>query len=268
MANVNVVGNSLNNLLSGNAGNNYINGNAGADTMRGLGGNDTYIVDNAGDIVDESVAGSGGTDTVFMSLSVNLSDAVHFRGDIENVALTGAADVNLVGNGLNNILNGNAGNNYINGNASTDTMRGRAGNDTYIVDNAGDIINESMTRLGRKPSKYFSSLSVNLSDAAHFRGDIENVVLTGAADVNVVGNGLEQHPQRQCRRQLTSTAMPAPTRCADQRRKRHLRSSTMSATSSTKPPPRLGRNRHRLLEPERQPVRRSPFPAATSKMSP
>ena len=157
--------------------------------MRGLGGNDTYIVDNAGDIVDESVAGSGGTDTVFSSLSVNLSDAVHFRGDIENVALTGAADVNLVGNGLNNILNGNAGNNYINGNAGADTMRGRAGNDTYIVDNAGDIVDETAPGSGGTDT-VFSSLSVNLSDAAHFRGDIENVVLTGAADVNVVGNGL------------------------------------------------------------------------------
>ena len=40
--------------------------------MRGLGGNDTYIVDNAGDIVDESCRGSGGIDTVIPSLSVNL----------------------------------------------------------------------------------------------------------------------------------------------------------------------------------------------------
>ena len=45
-------------------GNDTLIGGGGADTMYGGAGNDTYIVDDVGDIVDESVAGSGGIDTV------------------------------------------------------------------------------------------------------------------------------------------------------------------------------------------------------------
>ena len=40
--------------------------------MRGLGGNDTYVVDNLGDVVDESAAGSGGIDTVLSSVNIDL----------------------------------------------------------------------------------------------------------------------------------------------------------------------------------------------------
>jgi Ca2+-binding RTX toxin-like protein len=63
-ANINASGNTLSNLLIGNSGNNVLNGSTGTDTMRGMAGNDTYVVDNAGDIVDESIAGSAGNDTV------------------------------------------------------------------------------------------------------------------------------------------------------------------------------------------------------------
>ena len=123
-------------MLTGNAGNNVINGWAGADTMRGLGGNDTYIVDNVGDIVDESCAGSGGNDTVQASVTVNLYDATHFRGDIENVAPDRAANVNAVGNCLANTLTGNAGNNVINGGCGNDTITGGAGNDVFLFNTA------------------------------------------------------------------------------------------------------------------------------------
>src|SRR6185312_4261994 len=78
-ASVALTGNGLANLLTGNAGNNVINGGLGADNMRGLAGNDTYYVDNAGDVVDESAAGSAGTDWVASTRSVNLSDAAHFK---------------------------------------------------------------------------------------------------------------------------------------------------------------------------------------------
>ena len=42
-----------NDTLTGNAGNDYLDGGTGADTMKGGAGNDTYIVDNAGDMVVE-----------------------------------------------------------------------------------------------------------------------------------------------------------------------------------------------------------------------
>ena len=186
---INVFGNTLANVLVGNGGNNTLNGLAGADTMRGMAGNDVYVVDNAGDIVDESVAGSGGTDWVVSSLTLNLSDGAHIRGAVENAQLTGSEAVNAFGNGLDNVLVGNAGNNTLNGLAGADTMRGMAGNDIYVVDNAGDVVDESVE--GSAGTDWvLSSLTVNLNDAAHFLGAIENVQLTGTGNTSATGNGL------------------------------------------------------------------------------
>ncbi|MEQ1940710.1 calcium-binding protein, partial [Mesorhizobium sp. CN5-321] len=169
-------------------GNDYLDGGTGADQMFGGAGNDTYVVDNAGDVVDESVAGSDGFDRVQSSITLNLSDAVHVKGDIEMGVLTGSANVNLTGNGLDNLLIGNAGNNFIDGGAGNDTlqgdagndtlqggtgadlMQGGAGNDTYIVDNAGDIVDETGSD---GFDRVQSSITINLSDAVHVKGDIE-----------------------------------------------------------------------------------------------
>jgi Ca2+-binding RTX toxin-like protein len=187
--NVNLTGNGLGNVLIGNTGNNVVNGGGGADNMRGLAGNDTYYVDNAGDIVDESAAGSGGTDWVVSALSINLSDAALFRGDIEAALLTGSGISVFVCNGLNNVLMGNAGNNVVNGGAGADNMRGLAGNDLYVVDNAGDVVDEVAAGSSGSDT-VMSALTVNLSDAAHFRGAIEAVLLSGSTNVNAIGNTL------------------------------------------------------------------------------
>ena len=63
---------ALANTITGNAGANTIDGAGGGDIMRGLAGNDTYVVDDLGDVVDESVVGSGGTDTVLSFVNINL----------------------------------------------------------------------------------------------------------------------------------------------------------------------------------------------------
>ena len=75
-------------MLTGLGGNDTLNGGAGADTMIGGLGNDIYVVDNAGDVVDET--GGDGTDTVQSSVTFSLSDAVRAIGDIENLTLTGS----------------------------------------------------------------------------------------------------------------------------------------------------------------------------------
>jgi Ca2+-binding RTX toxin-like protein len=197
--NIYAIGNSLNNVLTGNSGNNVLNGMTGADLMRGGAGNDTYIRDNAADVIDESLAGSSGVDTVRSALAINLLDSVHFKGAIENATLTGSADVSVTGNTLANVLTGNAGANVIKGYAGDDTldggagadaMQGGAGNDTYVVDNAGDIVDESLAGSGGVDTVQ-SALAIDLSDAIHFKGAVENATLAGSASIGVTGNALD-----------------------------------------------------------------------------
>jgi len=112
---VRATGNGLANLLVGNAQANVLDGQSGADRMSGGEGDDTYVVDDAGDRVEE--AADGGCDTVFSGVSFVLP------AHVENLALTGAESISGIGNDRNNTLVGNAGSNF---------LAGGAGNDTYF----------------------------------------------------------------------------------------------------------------------------------------
>ena len=95
--------------------------------MRGGLGNDIYVVDNAGDVVDET--GGDGTDLVQSSVSFDLSGTKAI-GDIENLTLTGTAAINGTGNALDNIIIGNSAANVIAGLGGADTLDGGGGIDT------------------------------------------------------------------------------------------------------------------------------------------
>ena len=212
-----LTGDANDNVLIGLAGNDILNGGAGADLMQGGSGNDTYVVDNVGDVVDET--GGDGLDTVQSSVSFSLADPVHAMGAIENLTLTGSAVINGTGNDLDNVLIGNAANNVLiglggndtlDGGAGADVMQGGLGNDTYVVDNAGDVVDETG---GDGIDTVQSSVSFSLADPLHAMGAIENLTLTGTAAINGTGNALDNVHHRQCRQQHSGGS----------RRRRHSR---------------------------------------------
>jgi trimeric autotransporter adhesin len=123
--NNNVTGNSGNNTLTGGEGNDKLDGKAGADNLLGGAGDDTYVVDNAGDVVTEST-GEGTKDLVQASVDYTLGT------NVENLTVTGIANLNGTGNTADNALTGNAGNNTLTGLQGNDLLRGGLGNDTYV----------------------------------------------------------------------------------------------------------------------------------------
>jgi Ca2+-binding RTX toxin-like protein len=171
--NIDGTGNGLANTIRGTSGNNRLDGAVGADSMEGKGGNDTYIVNNAGDVVIE--AANGGTDTVESSVSHTLSVFV------ENLKLTGAANVNGTGNDGANQLTGNSGANSLDGQGGGDKMTGLGGNDTYHLDNAGD---EAIEAANAGIDTVQTSISKILG------ANLEKLVLKGSANINGFGNTL------------------------------------------------------------------------------
>lgn len=171
---INAIGNSSDNELIGNNGSNVLNGGIGADTMTGYAGDDTYIVDNTGDVVIEDF--SDGTDVVKTSVSYTLPD------NVENIQLTGTANIDATGNDLNNILIGNSGNNRLDGNLGSDNMKGYAGDDTYVVDVISDVVVE-----GVDAGNDTIETTVTLALLA---ANVENLVLLGTDRIDANGNAL------------------------------------------------------------------------------
>ena len=109
-----------------------------------------------------------------------------------------------------------------------DTMTGGKGDDTYVVDTAGDVVNEtSAEQRGRRRGQRGSAVTFTLAT----RTNVEHLTLTGSGNINGTGNALEQRDHRQLRQQRPEwrnrQRHPARRRWRRQndrrRRQRHIR---------------------------------------------
>ncbi|MGO4706319.1 calcium-binding protein [Microvirga sp. 2MCAF38] len=182
-------------------------GSNGASTLQGGAGDDLYFV-KAGTALVEGAG--GGTDSVYTDATYTL--ATH----LENLFATGASAINLTGNESNNlivgnearnqlngaggndtliggggddVLNGGAGNDVLDGGAGADVMDGGAGDDAYVIDNPGDVVNDTGGGI--------DSVTVNISYDLNRLVGIENIngwgsgsiTLTGTAGNNAMNGG-------------------------------------------------------------------------------
>jgi Ca2+-binding RTX toxin-like protein len=182
-----ITGNNGDNSLNGGPGNDTLNGGLGKDTLVGGAGDDIYIVDSSTDLITE--AAGEGTDTVKARVSFSLAAIAN----VENLSLTGSANINGSGNSLNNLLIGNRGNNSLTGGEGKDTLNGGdgidslaggAGDDIYIVDSSTDLITEAA---GEGTDTVKASVGFSLAAIAN----VENLILTGSANIDGSGNSLD-----------------------------------------------------------------------------
>ncbi|WP_394753884.1 beta strand repeat-containing protein [Crenothrix sp.] len=214
-----LTGNSAANAIIGNAGDDILNGGANADNLTGGVGNDIYIVDDIGDVVNETSLGTvalpltpdgvnGTVDLVKSSVTYSIASAA--AAGVENLTLTGIALINATGNTKVNILTGNSNNNTLIGGAGNDTLYGLQGNDTlngglgvdnmtggrgddtYIVDSSSDVVTElvnpSNVTANGTADHVKSSVTYLLTTPA--AAGVEKLTLTGSGNVNATGNAL------------------------------------------------------------------------------
>ncbi len=184
---INATGNGATNVLIGNTGANVLDGRGGADIMAGGKGADTYYIDDLADLVFEDIAGTtGGIDLVKSTVDFSLSSLVN----IEKLTLIGADHIDATGNALANLLTGNDGSNRLDGLGGRDTLVGGRGDDTYVVDNAGDVVTESIAN-GKGGG--FDTVESSVGFTLATRVNVDNLILTGGGNIAGTGNALANY---------------------------------------------------------------------------
>jgi len=124
-----------NDTLIGNSQDDHLDGGSGTDSMEGRKGNDTYIVDRAGDTIEERA--NGGLDSVESAVNFQLPRFV------ENLTLIAGA-LEGHGNSENNNILGNDADNFLSSGTGTNTLDGGAGQDTVSY---ADVLRENTETL-------------------------------------------------------------------------------------------------------------------------
>ncbi len=216
-------GGTIGSVVGGTSGDDVIRGTAGDDVLSG-GAGDDLIYGYAG---DDLLDGGVGNDRLFGGAGNDIllggagNDQLHGGAGNDDL-LGGTGNDQLHGDGGNDQLDGGPGNDLVDGGAGADRMQGGTGDDLLVVDNLNDValdntpgplgggsdtlrvddsFSASLAAQNRPPDVTFvlsDSLGGSLPAGAHSYTQqvalgIENVVLTGSADHDVIGDDGDNH---------------------------------------------------------------------------
>jgi Ca2+-binding RTX toxin-like protein/GH24 family phage-related lysozyme (muramidase)/pantothenate kinase len=119
---------SGNDTLTGGTGNDTLISSAGNDLLVGGVGNTTFVVNSTTDNIQAQSTGSN-ANTVKSSVSYSLSGL----SNVQNLTLTGSANLTGSGNDLNNVITANSGNDTLMGGRGNATLIGGSGLDTFVM---------------------------------------------------------------------------------------------------------------------------------------
>jgi trimeric autotransporter adhesin len=157
-------------VATANSANDTLTSNSGVDTLVGGAGHDLFIVNNAGDVIQNAT----GLDTI--ESSVNFTAPAN----ITNLMLIGSANLVATGNASADVLTAGAGVDTLVAGTGVATMVGSSGNDTFVVNSSADIIQDTSTTA--------SNVAFSSSTFYSLPSNVDTLTLTGTAALQGVGN--------------------------------------------------------------------------------
>ena len=178
----NLLGEAGDDTLEGGDGNDTLAGGIGNNLLKGGDGDDTYIIDAVNDVIAEDFG--KGIDTVLLE-DVSFSLLTMTDVEIENLEITGTANINATGNNLANKITGNDGNNELRGGNGNDTLIGGLGDDVYFIEDTKDTGKDQVIeQAGEGSDTIQSAVSISLVGFS----EIENIQLVQNGNINAVGS--------------------------------------------------------------------------------
>ena len=173
-------GNSANDSLVGNAGADTLVAGAGTDTLvAGIGlatmlggtGSDTFVVNNGADVIQGASASS--------SNMVRSSANYVLPTNVNQLTLTGVANISGTGNTAIDTLIGGAGNDTLIAGSNATTLIGGLGNTTFVINSSADVVQDGSTTASNVVQ---SSVSYSLGS------NVNGLVLTGTTALKGTAN--------------------------------------------------------------------------------
>jgi len=204
------IGSAGDDNITGTPFDDFISDGLGADTLIGLGGNDTYaLTDNDNTIIETPDGGTDDTVQVGFTIDLGLvgsrmvgSVSMDYGFEnIENIVLTGSANINATGNNLDNEITGNSGNNILDGGAGADTLAGGLGNDTYIIDRYDRVVENAtggndtvvtdagVFSLTGRQGQNLENLTLTSSSRGHVDGNNQGNIINGGSSRDELNGG-------------------------------------------------------------------------------